>query len=154
MLETPHVIVGAAIATKVVNPALAIPLAFGSHFLLDVVPHWNPHLYTETKKFGKPTQKSTIITFIDASFALVIGSFIASRTLPNTGYFLTIIASCLAAALPDIVEAPYFFLDIKTKLMKKWIDSHRSIQANTKSIFWGLQTQIITVIAALWWILS
>jgi hypothetical protein len=154
MLETPHVIVGAAIATKVVNPALAIPLAFGSHFLLDVVPHWNPHLYTETKKFGKPTQKSTIITIIDSSSALIIGSLIASRAFPNTGYFLTIMTSCLVAVLPDLVEAPYFFLNVKTKIMEKWIKSHRSIQANTKSIFWGLQTQIILVIAALWWVLS
>ena len=53
MLETPHVIVGAAIAYKVVNPALALPLALGSHFILDITPHWNPHLSTETKKFGK-----------------------------------------------------------------------------------------------------
>jgi hypothetical protein len=154
MLETPHVIVGAAIATKVVNPALAIPLAFGSHFLLDKLPHWNPHLYSETKKFGKPTRNSTILTIIDASSALVAGSLIASQALPDTGYFLTIMASCLAAVLPDLVEAPYFFLNIKTKIMEKWIDSHRSIQTNTKSVFWGLQTQIITVIAALWWILS
>jgi hypothetical protein len=154
MLETPHVIVGAAIATKVVNPALAIPLAFGSHFLLDKLPHWNPHLNKEVKKYGRPTKNSTIIAAIDTSTALVAGTLIASRALPDTGYFLTIMASCLAASLPDIVEAPYFFLGVKNKIMKKWIDSHRSIQSSSKSVFWGLQTQIITVIAALWWILN
>ncbi len=154
MLETPHVIVGAVIATKVVNPALAIPLAFGSHFLLDKLPHWNPHIWTETKKFGKPTSKSTLIMIIDTSTALIAGSLIASRALPDTGYFLTIIASCFAAVLPDVVEAPYFFLGVRNQIFKKWIASHRSIQSNSKSIFWGLQTQIITVIAALWWVLN
>jgi hypothetical protein len=53
VLETPHVVVGAAIATKVANPALAIPLAFASHFVLEKIPHWNPHLNTELKKFGR-----------------------------------------------------------------------------------------------------
>ena len=65
MLETPHVIVGAAIATKVVNPALALPLAFGSHFILERVPHWNPHLNTEKNKFGKITVVSTKIVILD-----------------------------------------------------------------------------------------
>ena len=60
MLETPHVAVGAAIAVAIPNPYLAIPLALASHMILDHTPHWNPHFYTETKKFGKPTQKSTV----------------------------------------------------------------------------------------------
>ena len=154
MLESPHVIVGAAIATKVVNPALAIPLAFGSHFILEKVPHWNPHLYTETKKIGRPTKNSTIITIIDVLTSFVAGTFIASRALPNTGYFLTIMASCLAASLPDIFEAPWFFLGRRDKIIEKYINWHRSIQVNSKSLFWGLQTQIITIIAAFWWILA
>lgn len=57
MLETPHVLIGAAIATKVGNPFLAIPLAFASHFVLETVPHWNPHLNTETKKIRTSDQK-------------------------------------------------------------------------------------------------
>jgi len=49
VLETPHVVVGAAIATKIANPFISLPLAFASHFLLEKVPHWNPHLNTEKK---------------------------------------------------------------------------------------------------------
>ena len=49
MLETPHVAVGAAIAASIPNPLIAIPLAFASHFALELVPHWNPHLNTELK---------------------------------------------------------------------------------------------------------
>jgi len=61
VLETPHVVVAAAIAVNVANPALAIPLALGSHFVLEKVPHWNPHLNTELKKFGKVSAQSTNI---------------------------------------------------------------------------------------------
>jgi hypothetical protein len=153
VLETPHVIVGAAIATKVVHPALAIPLAFGSHFLLEKVPHWNPHLNTETEKYGKPTRRSTQIVILDTSLALIAGFFIASRALPNTAHAITILASCFAASLPDIVEGPYFFLNMRHELIKKWIKFQKSLQADT-SIVPGLLTQIITIVAAFWWIFN
>lgn len=151
MLETPHVAVGAAIATKVGNPLLAIPLAFGSHFLLERVPHWNPHLNTETKKHGKPTKQSTIIVIIDACVALGLGFFIALKALPNTSHVLTIIAASFASVLPDVIEAPYFFLNYRTKFIKKWIKFQKSLQADT-GVLPGLATQVITIAAALLWV--
>lgn len=150
MLETPHVIVGAVIAAKVVHPALAIPLAMGSHFILDIAPHWNPHLHKETEEFGQPTKKSVIIVIADSTLALLIGSFIAYKALPNTALALTILASCLAAVLPDLIEAPYYFLNKKSALIEKWIAWHRSIQAGAKEKF-GIITQVLTVVIALWW---
>lgn len=153
MLETPHVIVGAAIATKIANPALALPLALGSHFLLEKVPHWNPHLNTETNKFGKPTKVSTAIVVIDASVALISGIYIASRVLPNTAHFVTILVACLFSILPDLVEAPYFFLNVKTKLIKRWVYFQKSLQVDA-SLLPGLSTQLATIIAAFWWIFN
>ncbi len=146
-------IVGAAIATKVVHPALAIPLAFGSHFILDILPHWNPHLNTETKKFGKPTKKSTILVIVDTLFSLGIGFFIASRSLPDINKAFIILLCCLTAALPDIIEGPYFFLNMRNKYIERWIAFQKSLQ-NNASAFWGLTTQIIIVAASLCWILS
>ena len=153
MLETPHVIVGAAIATKVVHPALAIPLAFGSHFLLEKIPHWNPHLNTETEKYGKPTRRSTQIVILDTTLALAAGFFIASRALPNTAHAVTILTACFVASLPDIVEGPYFFLNMRHELIKKWIKFQKSIQLDT-DIVPGLLTQVITIVAAFWWIFN
>jgi len=40
MLLSPHIIVGAAVATSVANPLLGVALAFLSHFVLDRIPHW------------------------------------------------------------------------------------------------------------------
>ena len=151
MLETPHVIVGAAIAYKVVNPALALPLALGSHFVLEKVPHWNPHLNSETEKYGKPTKKSTQIVIIDVILSLSAGFFIASKVLPDTGHAITILAACFLAALPDIIEGPYFFLGIRSKIIKKWIAFQSSIQSDAPK-FLGLTTQLITILVAFWWI--
>lgn len=153
VLETPHVVVGAVIATKVVNPALALPLAFVSHFILEKVPHWNPHLNTETEKYGKPTSQSTKIVIADVALSLVLGSFIASRALPNTGHAVTILASCLMSVLPDLLEGPYFFLNVRGEIIKKWIKFQKSLQSDA-DILPGLATQVVTIVVAFFWLFS
>ena len=153
MLETPHVIVGAAIAIKVVNPALAIPLAFASHFILEKVPHWNPHLNSETEKYGRPSKQSTYIVIADVAASLALGGYVASRALPDWGQTATILAACFAAVLPDILEGPYFFLNMRSEIIKKWIKFQKSIQVDIP-IIPGLITQVITVLLAFWWIFS
>lgn len=153
MLETPHVLVGAAIASKITNPLLSIPISFASHFILEKVPHWNPHLNTETEKYGKPTKKSTIIAIIDVTTSLIAGSYIAFRAAPNTLQVFNILACCLVSSLPDIVEAPYFFLGMRNKVIKKWIEWQKSIQIDTK-FFLGMATQLSTVFAAIYWIFT
>lgn len=153
MLETPHAVVGAAIASKIPNPFIAIPLAFLSHFALDMTPHWNPHLNTEKRKYGHITKKSIYIIAGDVVLSLVIGGVIAYHALPNTGHAVTILLSAFAGVLPDVVEGPYFFLNMRTKLMDKWLAFQKSIQ-NDAEPFLGLTTQVIILLASFWWIYS
>lgn len=153
MLETPHVAVGAAIATKIPNPVIAIPLAFASHFLLEKIPHWNPHLNTEKNKYGKVTKRSTYFVILDTSIALILGTTIAFTKSQDSLHFATILLASFASVLPDVVEGPYFFLNIKHRYIDKWIRFQKSIQCDT-TIIPGLFTQFITIIAALWWISS
>ncbi len=151
MLETPHVFIGAAIATAIPNPFIAIPLAFASHFVLEMVPHWNPHLNSETVKFGGPTRRSTFITGVDSAIALLAGSFIAYKALPNLSHVMTILICCFASVLPDVMEGPYFFLHMKNTLIKKWINFQKSLQNDTGPIL-GMLTQVATIIAAILWL--
>ena len=151
MLETPHVVVGAVIATKVVNPALAIPLAFASHFVLDKVPHWNPHIDIELKKHGIVKSRSLKIIIVDSSIALISGVAIASRALPDYTQAATIITACFFASLPDMIQAPYYFMQSKNTLIKRWIKIQKRIQEDVP-IIPGLATQILVILAALWWI--
>ena len=151
MLETPHVAVGAAIAVAIPNPFIAIPIAFASHFILDKVPHWNPHIITETKQFGRPTNKSTAIIAADWAIALVLGSAIAWRAMPNTGHAITIMLASFASILPDFVEFPYFYFKKRDIFYQKWSSFQKSIQVDTTP-FWGLLTQVVTIFASLWWI--
>lgn len=147
MLETPHVFIGAAIATAIPNPFIAVPLAFASHFVLEMVPHWNPHLNSETKKFGQPTRRSTFITTVDATLALVSGSIIAYQAFPDMSQVVTILACCFAAVLPDVMEGPYFFLHMKNAFIEKWIAFQKSLQNDTGPVF-GMLTQAVAIVAA------
>jgi len=149
VLETPHVLVGAAIAAKIPNPYLAIPLSLGSHFVLDILPHWNPHINREIKKYGKPTQQSVSIIAGDSSLALMSGLLIAFSN-PNPWLILT---SCFVAVLPDLVEAPYYFLGKKTLIVEKWIQWQKSIQ-NDVEMLPGLLSQIVIALGAILWIFT
>lgn len=151
MLETPHALVGAAIASKIPNPLISVPLAFASHFVLDMVPHWNPHLNTETKKYGGVTKSTTLFIAADVLLALVSGTIIATNYSENPFHMMTIFMGAFAGVLPDAIEAPYFFFHYKTKAIEKWLSFQKSIQVDT-SLVPGLLTQFSTIVAALWWI--
>lgn len=155
MLETPHVLVGAAIATKIVNPVLVLPLALGSHFILDTIPHWNPHTYTETKKFGKPKKQTSLVAGIDSSLALISGLFIATSFGSSSFTQITVILlASLLAVLPDVSKIPYYYFGRKNGLLKKWVDLERTVQVEVKSPVVGMATQLIICLVALYWITS
>ncbi|HLD91898.1 MAG TPA: hypothetical protein VI795_00730 [Patescibacteria group bacterium] len=151
MLETPHVALGAAIAMKIGNPYLAIPLALSSHFLLEKIPHWNPHLNTEMKKYGHLTNKTKLIIAVDTTLALGLGIFIAFKALPDSSLSLLVIASSFAAIVPDLLESPYFIFGVKNKYIQKWIALQKKIQIDATP-FWGILTQIIVLTSTLYWI--
>ena len=134
MLELPHAIVGATVAIKTGNPFLAFPLAFLSNFVLDLLPHWNPHLYTELKKEGRVSAKTTKIVILDSSLALIIGSLLAFQFYPNWYLIILVLASCFLAVSADLIEAPFFFLNSKNKFLANLINFQRKLQWNVS--FW------------------
>jgi len=148
MLELPHTLVGAAIATKIPNPLIALPLALASHFVLDLIPHWNPSLYTETKKHGQPSRKSTQIVFWDSLLSLGSGFLIASLVLPDVNHFFIIVLACFLAVSPDLIEAPFFFFNYRPKFIKKIIFFQRRYQGRASKIP-GLLIQLAVIILAL-----
>lgn len=144
MLETPHVALGVAIAVAIPNPLISIPLAFASHFALDMVPHWNPHINTEMKKYGKLTNPTLFIIAVDLALALILTIF-TGKTNPY------IYLASFMSILPDIAEGPYFLFGWRNKYLDIILRFQRSIQANA-NIFWGLLTQIIILLACFLWI--
>ena len=146
MLETPHVALGAAIAVSIPNPLISIPLAFASHFILDMVPHWNPHINTEMKTYGKLTKPTLLIIGIDLVLAITLTIFVAGT---NPYIYL----AAFMSILPDVAEGPYFIFGFRSKYLDVILRFQRSIQAEA-NVFWGLITQVITIITSLYWIFA
>ncbi len=144
MLETPHVALGAAIAVSIPNPLISIPLAFASHFILDMVPHWNPHINTEMKTYGKLTKPTLLIIGVDLVLAIALTIFVA-----GTNPYIYIAA--FMSILPDIAEGPYFLFGFRFKYLDVILRFQRSIQAGA-NVFWGLLTQVLIIVACYLWI--
>jgi hypothetical protein len=64
MLMAVHGAVGALIGENVTNPLLAFGLAFGSHFLLDVIPHGDHH-HVQSFKTEKKLKKMINLIILD-----------------------------------------------------------------------------------------
>lgn len=148
MLEIPHALVGIAIATRIPNPALAIPLAVGSHFVLDMLPHWNPHFFSETQKYGKPTKKSTNFASIEIIIAGIVSLVISLTQYPDIGKMLFFYTAAVAGMAPDLVKIPFFFLKQQKGILKRYVLMERSIQNDANPPL-GIITQIAVAIVAL-----
>jgi hypothetical protein len=144
MLETPHAVFGALIATKIGNPWVALPLAFASHFVLEPLPHWNPHTNTEIRVHGQLSNFSLTFIAADVLTSLGLGLWLASRTLPDVRRFLLVIAACFLAVLPDLLEAPYFIFGSRHPFFQRLISFQKRFQYDI-SWFPGLIIQTLIV---------
>lgn len=142
-------LIGATIATKIGNPLLAFPIAFLSNFILDLIPHWNPHLNTEVKKFGKVTRKTTIICLVDGFASLFVGTFLAMRFWPDIERVVIVFIAIFLAVIADLSEAPYFFLGAKSKIFEGIIGFQKRLQFNVPALP-GLITQVVFLIICFW----
>jgi len=153
MLELPHTAVGAFIAYKIPNPLISLPLAFLSHLVLDEIPHWNPNIFSETKQYGHPLAKTTIIVFLDVALSLILGFYFAFKVLPDIGHALTIIAASFLAISWDAIEGLHFYFGVRKKSLKRLINFQRKHQSRS-SIIPGILTQVAVVALILYLTLS
>lgn len=145
MLELVHAATGGIIAYKIGSPLVSLPLALLSHAVLDLLPHWNPSLTKEKKKSGKISSKTILIIFFDCLIGLILGLKIASLALPDTKKAIIVVFGCLAGILPDLIEAPYFFLNKNFPLLKGLISFQSKHQWNVPFVF-GVSSQILLLI--------
>jgi hypothetical protein len=106
-----HGMTGAVIALSVKQPALAIPLAFLSHFVTDMIPHFG----LEEEQLFK--RHFNIILVADFLFAVLLMIFLA--ILFPTHIWL-IWVCMIAAASPDLMWAyHHLYIGHYKKLSKK-----------------------------------
>lgn len=145
MLLTPHVLF-ALYLLKLLPAWAALPLAFISHIVFDFFfPHWNPHIFTEMKKFGKIQKTSLAIIFVDCLTSLGFLLFLSIKAYPDLVSIFLMFLTAFVSILPDVIEIPYYFMNNRSKLMKRLLDFQHLYQAKGDIIWgnlsqWGLAT--------------
>lgn len=92
MLLTPHAIVGVAIGSQIDKAWMVVPLAIGSHFLLDFLPHWERTIEPEDLN-----KKDIFIVLFDIILAIFLTWLISSSSPKAELMWL----GALGATVPD-----------------------------------------------------
>lgn len=137
---TPHMLVGAAIGSQGPNLWAVFSLGFISHFILDLLPHWD---YLDSIEINKPSHLIKIV--LDA----VLGSLLVLTLIwfypQNT---LMIMTGLVAVLLPDGLQ--FLYNTFRFKVLQPFSLIHHGIHYARKISFWkGAPTAIIVSLTAL-----
>ena len=132
-----HAITGATVAAAINRPWVALPAAFASHFIVDMLPHWDHKV-----PGGPKDQQVAMAVDLTLSVSLLIILAVSVQATP-----LVIFLGGILAITPDIMWVDYLFSGQKIKYSKKGLlgrmrEYHHKIQwSETKNglyfeIFW------------------
>ncbi len=142
MTATGHALIGALIAAKFHNPYLALPLSFASHFVCDVIPHWDTGTHRREKTRARLFYESAFDVAVS-----IISSFFLYHTLLSHNNYVFLYSCVFVSQLPDWLTAPYLMLDPHSTLARCTKGFYK-IQHKLNSRLdkpWGIVTQILTV---------
>lgn len=149
MLLTPHTLVGIAIASSVPNPAVAVPISFGMHFIGDLVPHWD--FFTNTTKEQRLNGWRPIAVMADLVLGVGVGLFFTLYALwvaKDSSLALNIFLCGIASVLPDALMAPSIFSS-DDKMKFSIIHKLQSQLQHPADLPWGLISQFTVMIFCL-----
>jgi hypothetical protein len=151
MILTTHAVVGAAVASFVpAHPAVAFVAGFGSHFILDAIPHVDYPIRSRSvnPKFGAPMAfdrallQDVVTIGSDGLFGLVAALFLFS----SSANFWAILLGAVGAILPDPLQFAYTrwpHEPLRTlQLFHRWAHSKKQID----SVVFGASTQAAFVL--------
>jgi hypothetical protein len=102
MTATNHFLTGALIGGLVKNPLIALPLAFASHFVLDMLPHYG------TKKEGRLNSRYMLVIDVVLSVAALTAIIVLE---PRQAILM--VACAVVAFSPDLLWLPYLIAELK-----------------------------------------
>lgn len=131
-----HALTGALIGLTVHEPALAMPLAFLSHFACDAIPHYDSALEDGPKRFSS---KEFIYVQLVAG-AVLCFALVVCLAVTKPQYWLLAAVCAFLAASPDLFWIPRFVQSLRTHKdpgAKGWfLRFHAFVQWKTGPQFW------------------
>lgn len=137
MTATAHALIGTVIAAKISDPVIAAPLALASHFVADMIPHWDEAL----NRKNKGRNRLLIETAADVTLGFALSYTIIYFLFPQTN-LLYAFAMILIAQLPDWLMGLYFFFKMKAF---RWAYHIGKITNREIDKPWGIITQVFAV---------
>lgn len=110
MFLATHATVGALIGRAAPDPISAFLLAFASHFLMDMIPHGDSHVYDDYTK-GKRVRMALSYTMIDAVVTAYLIIAISHARLFDNGF--TVAAGIIGGLLPDLLIGVFEVTKVK-----------------------------------------
>lgn len=140
MTATNHAATGAVLAMALQNPVLALPIAFASHFMLDVLPHYGvpydkrPH----HQSFGRVLAVDAVMLPITALMLVVVA---------GGAWWLVLLAMFLAIS-PDFVWIYRYYKERQGQVLDKhpFTHWHSRIQWGERPWGWIIELAWFVVI--------
>lgn len=148
-----HAVIGAIIISKfTANPVLGFCLAFGSHFVLDAIPHWDYHLSSFREDKNNPMNNRMPITgkifgdMLKMGVDFLLGAITAFWLFSGVSFNL-IFLGLAGGVFPDFLQFLYFHIQKEPLVILQrfhmWIHTKKRMKnARTLSIV----SQIVLVI--------
>ncbi len=140
MLAVSHAITGAAIAHYSPTPILGFFLAFLSHPILDLIPHWD----FNSRHNGRNASKTIVISAIDAAAGFSFGFILFGTQIQP----LILLTTMFIAQLPDWIEAPYHILNWRFPPFSTIKQIQHKLHIKLRAP-WGVLTQILLILSLL-----
>lgn len=134
MLDASHALIGASLARLIPDPALGLPLALLSHFLGDVVPHWD----LRTRHIKRSKLATIALSLADAGVGYALGIIFFAASVP----LVYLLLMMFVAQLPDWLEAPWHIFNW-TFPPFSWIKKLQSRLHFKQDLPWGLFWQVL-----------
>ena len=140
MTATAHAIVGTLLAARFVDPLVSLPLALGTHYLTDLVPHWD----SGTNRRKKSEKRFIVEALVDAFIAVGVSTIIYYYFFNLTDFiYLYLVVGF--ALLPDIVTiSTRFVFKIKSPLWN-WNNRFQTYLNKRLELPWGILTQVAVI---------
>ena len=139
MVITPHMLVGAAVGAQSPNVWAAFIFGLLSHFLLDMLPHWD---YLDRLKITK------IVDLIKIGLDFILGTIIVLVFVWTFPQKLLIIFAIAGALLPDILV--FLYAHLKIKWLKPFFQFHHKVHYCKRLSFWqGFPSALIIIVVSI-----
>ena len=151
MILAPHILLGAAIGSKISNPLAVFALGFASHYFLDALPHYDyevPGLKAKEVNYKKILTDLTKVA-TDASCGLALALIL----IWHSPYLTNALIGMFGAVLPDaLLYLSWHYPKSKFLKIFSWPQNACHYLKNLSPAWLDLSTEIVVCFAAIFFL--